>query len=646
MLQRYSKRQLAQWWNLVPHVDEPPRTRTYDDILRDRAYEERKRAENPNWKPSKQERVLSLEEVSGKIHLVLRQEMNRELVDEIRAQIPQKQFNQKYKYWYVPLQIDCVEPVFDIALRWGYDIPDNVYSACELIMGEFTRKVGLSNAGDSDFEIPGINGTLFPFQRAGIEYANTVHDVLIADEPGLGKTVQAIGAVHSMDNYPVIVICPASIKQNWAREAKKWIPDIKVRVLNGSVHPISHFDGKPAYDMVIINYNVKVLDKWLEKLIKFNPGAIICDECHALKNHASQQSKAVEYLLEQTNARKIFLSGTPVVNRPMEFFQIVSLLGYGDTFGGIGKFKRRYDKADQSRLHELNTRARTICLVRRRKMDVLKELPAKSYTDVPLEIDNRSEYDKAEKDIAHYFAVKKIENEKWLSEVMINARLTAAKLNVPVDDIIARAKQQRYAEAYGVGAQNERMLRWEALKQMALAGKRKQVQQWIGDFLDNSEEKLVVFGLHTDDLELLAKMYRDKYGAVLIHGGIGVEKRMPIVDRFQNDHKCRLIIGNMNAMGEGLTLTAASNVAFYEFGWNPKTMDQAADRCHRIGQRDNVMIWNLVGQDTIDQEIVKLIADKREVVDAIQDGAGADSQMRMMADLEERLMRRKDHVAA
>jgi len=637
MLTRYSKRQLLPWWSAVPDIDEPVRARSSSDLKRERE----QRAASPENREEQQTRSLNIDEVHGKLLLVLRQELNQELVNEIKTNIPQKQWHPKEKFWSVPLQIDCLEPVFDIALRWGYDIPDVVYQACDVLMGEFARKVELSSAAESDFDIPGLNGTLYGFQRAGVEYANTVHNVLIADEPGLGKTMQALGAVQSMSNFPVIVICPASVKQNWAREAKKWLPHVKVKVLSGSAEPLTHFDGSPIYDMVIINYNVKVIDKWMTNLVKYNPGAIICDEAHALKNHAAQQTQAVEYLLENTSARRIFLSGTPVVNRPMEFFQIISLLGYADSFGGVGKFKRRYDKADVGRLHELNTRARTICLVRRQKKDVLRDLPDKMYTDVPLEIDNREEYDRAEADIAHFFAMKKIENENWLTETTIHAKINAAKLKVSWEEILEHEKKRRYQEAYGIGAQNERMLRWEALKQTAAKGKRSQVQQWIGEFLANSDEKLVVFGLHTEDIELLSRMYASKFGAIHIHGGVQVDKRMPLVDRFQNDPKCRLIIGNMNAMGEGLTLTASSHVCFYEFGWNPKTMDQAADRCHRIGQKDNVMIWNLVAMNTIDEEIVRLINKKREVVDAIQDGAGADSQMRFMQDLEDRLMQKK-----
>jgi SWI/SNF-related matrix-associated actin-dependent regulator 1 of chromatin subfamily A len=128
---------------------------------------------------------------------------------------------------------------------------------------------------------------------------------------------------------------------------------------------------------------------------------------------------------------------------------------------------------------------------------------------------------------------------------------------------------------------------------------------------------------------------------VFIHGQVQVDKRQPLVDRFQTDPKCRLIVGNMIAMGEGLTLTASSNVAFIEFGWNPKTHDQAEDRCHRIGQHDSVMVWNLVAENTIDEEIVALIEEKRQIVNAIQDGVGADSQRQMMEDLAARMEARR-----
>ena len=320
---------------------------------------------------------------------------------------------------------------------------------------------------------------------------------------------------------------------------------------------------------------------------------------------------------------------------------LIKLLGYAKAMGGYAEYKRRYDNKDTARLQELNGRVRTMFFVRRLKADVLTDLPPKLRSHVPLDICNRAAYAKAEQDVAAFFATKKSQDAQFLRDLTEAANATAKQLGIDAQEIIDRAVRERYNGAYLIAAQNERLLRWEALKQLAVAGKMPAVYEWIEGFLENSDQKLVLFGSHTKEIEAMSARYAKEYGAVHIHGGVEPDDRMPLVDRFQNDAGCRLIIGNMIAMGEGLTLTAASNVAFFEFGWNPKTHDQAEDRCHRIGQRDNVTVWNLVGADTIDEEIALLIDDKRMVINAIQDGAGADNQAKFMADLEDRLNKRR-----
>jgi len=160
----------------------------------------------------------------------------------------------------------------------------------------------------------------------------------------------------------------------------------------------------------------------------------------------------------------------------------------------------------------------------------------------------------------------------------------------------------------------------EVLKQVTAKGKMAAIKDWIESFVD-SGEKLVVFGWHKTVVDAIADLCKCKQ----ITGDTSAEARQKAVDEFQNDPEVKVIACNIQAGGVGLTLTAASNVAFLEFGWNPGTMDQAEDRVHRIGQTYPVNIWNLAGINTIDEDIIGLIESKRSVVNATTNGtSGSD----------------------
>ena len=647
MLETYKNRQLGFMWNYMPPlIEEPPAS------AQEQRFREWKQRTDPTFTPEPFKREMSLFKRDGAFFVKLQHNYDPTLLDAIKS-IPQRRYEggtpeHPEKYWYVPLQLDSLEVLVDVATEYGYTIPENVQEAIDSVLATYQETVELSRASDTDFHVDLPDGLeLFPFQKAGVQYATKVGNALIADEMGLGKTVQALATIKVTDAYPVIVICPASLKRNWERETRKWLPDARVAVLKGQPYPLRHpRTDLRRYDVVIINYNSRVLEKWLMELVGFGAGTIVLDEAHNVKNESAQQTKLVAQLLQYSSkARRLLLTGTPVVNRPVEFWTLIKMLGRAKEMGGYTEYMKRYDTTRRERLEELNMRARTHFMIRRLKMDVLPELPPKLRTIVPIEIDNAAEYDNVERDIAGYFALRKANDEEFLAE--LDRYADAKGLTDGARRIfIIEAKREHFSNAYMIAANNEALLRWEALKQMAVAGKMKGVFEWIDDFL-TSGQKLIVFGTHTERIEQIAR----RYNAPMIHGGIPVEKRMPLVDRFQNDPECKVIVGNMIAMGEGLTLTAASNVAFIEFGWNPKTHDQAEDRAHRIGQHDNVMVWNLAairpsGEPTIDFELAEMIMKKRAVVDAIQDGADGVTQTAMLDELRARYKDKIDRAAS
>lgn len=668
MLETYKNTQLAFLWPMMPPLPPEPPKDPYR-VARDSEYAAYKRRENPNWQPPKPFRRLALYESRGAQHVAIHCNYDPQL-NEVIKRLPQRRFVDESdkpgggKFWVVPINLDTIEPITDFAVEHGFDIPFTVEITMTEALETFTRRMTLSHAADGDFDIdlpPGLE--LYPFQKVGVQFAVEARNALVADEMGLGKTVQALAYLNKTQQFPAVVVVPASLKPNWRREAKKWLPGKSVAVLDGKiVAPLRWANGSPAFDVVIVNYDV--LGKWKNNLIDYlggqivlderehqrphdgGEGTLILDECHRVKNPSAQRTKNIESIvLACQRTSRVFLSGTPVVNRPNEFWTLASLLGYGKQLGGYKAYHERYcgPYVLPRDLEELNTRARMF-MVRRLKRQVLTELPEKQYSVVPLEIDNRAAYDKAEADVAAYFARKKTEAESFVEETS-EALMAALQMGLFGDEAqrfvesrVNEAKRRAYGQHYSVAANNEQLLRWEALKQLAVAGKMSSVYDWLDDFLE-SGKPIIVFGTHTDTIKAIAR----RYDAPYIIGALGQDERDANVQRFLNDPDCKMIVGNMQAMGEGLTLHRAhtdnpcSDVAFVEFGWNPAAHSQAEDRIHRIGQRWPVNVWQLVGEGTIDEEIIDLIEEKRVVVDATTEGGGRNTQEEFFSDLRERL---------
>ena len=220
-------------------------------------------------------------------------------------------------------------------------------------------------------------------------------------------------------------------------------------------------------------------------------------------------------------------------------------------------------------------------MIRHLKKDVLPELPPKTISIIPMDIVNRKDYKEAEKDII-----------SWIRKNIGAAEARSA----------ARAKS---------------FTRIEKLKQIAVQGKLNACVDWIKDFLA-SGEKLVVFCVYHKTIDILMDEFFDV--AVKLDGRDSLRRKQKAVDKFQTDDDVRLFIGNIDAAGKGIDLTAASNICFLEFSWTPSDHSQAADRCHRIGQKDNVTVWYLIAQETVEEAIAELIDRKQKKLDAILDG--------------------------
>jgi len=422
-----------------------------------------------------------------------------------------------------------------------------------------------------------LGGELAPFQWAGVRYALTARRAFIADEQGLGKTVQALATLEADDAWPAVVVCPASLKLTWEREAARWLPHRSRAVVSG------RGTATPAADLVIVNYEIVAAHR--EALSRLRPNALVFDEAHYCKNPQAKRTHAMRRLAQTlpNRALRLALSGTPVMNRPDEIVAQLRILGRLDQFGSGAQLKRRFTgMGAEERLH---WHLRRSCFVRRLKKDVLPQLPAKRQVVVPVALDNEDEYRLAERDVI-----------AWLREQPLDLR----ELNTKVAAML-RA---------------ERLAQIGTLKRLAARGKLAAAVTWIHDFLQ-SGEPLVVFAHHEEVHDALLQRFPDA-GHLL--GRDSAAARQETVERFQAGEGSPLLVCSTLAASHGITLTRASNVAFLELEWTPAAHDQAEDRCHRIGQRDAVTAWYLLAARTIDETIADLLQAKRRVVGAVTDG--------------------------
>ncbi len=453
--------------------------------------------------------------------------------------------------------------------------------------------VALSSATDAQLDeaceraLARMGGELKPFQRAGVAYLLAQRRAFLADEQGLGKTIEALACLEADDAYPAIVVCPASLKLNWIREIERWLPRRSTQTLTGlgSGAPIE------AADITVVNYDI--LAARGEALAAMGPKAVVLDESHYCKNAAAKRTQAVARLAMSVPAEGLVLAltGTPVMNRPPELISQLRIIGRLPDFGSGAQFGRRFKGVDaHMRLH---WHLRSRCFVRRLKADVLPQLPAKTRTVVPVELDNEAEYRLAETDVIAWLRSRPLDLKE------LDAKIAAA----------LRA---------------ERLVRLNALKLLAARGKLHAALAWIHDFC-SSGERLVVFARHREVQKAVIERFPH---ALHILGEDSHAARDASVSAFQaaDDADNQLIVCSLEVAGQGLTLTRASNVAFLELDWTPAKHDQAEDRCHRIGQQDAVNAWYLLAANTIDETMANLLERKRAIIGAVTDGREEDDE--------------------
>lgn len=454
----------------------------------------------------------------------------------------------------------------------------------------------------------------YEYQLEGVQYALEKKRCIFGDQPGLGKTLQAICAIVKAhkeaqkygESLPTLVICPASLKINWQREFKKFA-NIEAIILDNDNKTYWHryieqtnAFGEPICSVFITNY--ESLRKFFVKERK--PGrftmrsivfddrvklfkSVIIDESHKCKSSKTQQSKYVEGICKGKDW--VFeLTGTPVVNHNGDLIQQLKILGRLDEFGGYRTFVARYCDGPKmsSRNKELNALLWQRCFFRREKQKVLSQLPEKSRQYIQCDISTRSEYNSAEKDMIAY-----LRNYKNASE----------------NDIMRSLR-------------GEVVVKIGLLKAISARGKIKAVSEFVHDIIDGGE-KFILFAYLKEVVDALKKEFPD---AVTVTGSDNVKQKQEAVDKFQNDPDTKLIILNYKSGGTGLTLTAASRVGFIEFPWTYADCEQAEDRAHRNGQKNNVNCYYFIGDKTIDKYMYNVVKSKESIANQV---TGTETQI-------------------
>lgn len=507
------------------------------------------------------------------------------LVEAIKK-IPGARFMGVQKAWLVPEQSGPA------LLNWSRTFGTHARVADDVEIGEIEELPELT------IDIP-LNREMFPYQRKGVAYALDKKRVIVGDEPGLGKTGQAIATMIGAKAKCVLVICPATLKENWKREIKLWSGRESIIMSDRVKTSWPQYYRVGMASVFICNYEslkkyfVERIDQPVDEVtgekkplrlnhIKFREtidlfDMVIIDESHRCKDGKTQTSKFVmgiargkEYVLA--------LTGTPVVNKPIDLIPQLHILNQLDKFGKYQGFVNTYCQGAKqaSNLKQLNYLMHKHCFYRRLKKDVLKELPDKMRNVVRVDITTRSEYQKAEERLIDYL------------------RENLQKSEGQID----RALRGQTMVLIGI------------LKQIAARGKTEAIIDHIREVTD-AGEKIVVFAWHKEIVNELKRAIPD---AVTVVGDDSMELRQRSVDAFQNNPNVKVIILNIKSGGVGITLTASSRVAFVELPWHPADADQCEDRCHRIGQKDSVQATYFLGYNTIDEYIYNIIDEKRKIV--------------------------------
>ena len=436
---------------------------------------------------------------------------------------------------------------------------------------------------------------LMPHQARVVQAARQGHRTfLLADEPGLGKTAQALMAADVTDAFPLLVVVPNVVKMNWAREVDKWIPGRRVTVVHGDGSDVDAFS-----DVFVVNYDI--LDRHVGWLSKFDLRGMVVDEAHFIKNRESQRSKMVQAIAKTVRARLqhpllVALTGTPLINQIEDFRMIWEFLGWIDDKKPLPELMAKLEATeltpvDPGFFQEARKQVISMGIVRRRKEDVAGDIPARRIADIPVELDD--DEGRSIRDAEQALIRRLLERY----DRVVAARGT--EISSIDTDLVRLVCHSEIEESKQEGTQEN------VFSLVRTIGKAK--AHMAADYtaqLARNVGKVVFFAKHIDVLDVAYQHFVEQgFNPTQIRGDQTTQARQDAIDRFTTDDSVGVIVCSLTAAGVGVNLQAASNVVLAELSWTSAEQTQAIDRVHRIGQELPVTAWRILAAQTIDQRI-------------------------------------------
>ncbi|MGQ0625622.1 MAG: DEAD/DEAH box helicase [Sporichthyaceae bacterium] len=457
---------------------------------------------------------------------------------------------------------------------------------------------------------------LMPHQAQVIAAAAAGHRTfLLADEPGLGKTAQALLAAQTANAYPLLAVVPNVVKTNWAREVGLWTPLRTATVIHGDGERIDGFA-----DIVIVNY--EVLDRHVGWIGEFGFRGMVVDEAHFIKNKSSQRSQHVLELADRIRLRAarplmMALTGTPLINDIEDFQAIWEFLGWIDAKKPRAELMRALEDTHLTPIEREFYPAARQCviemgIVRRRKVDVAADIPSRRVADLPVELEEKvgrsirqAEQRLAKRMVSRYLAA-------------LEARTSRAALD-GIDHELVRTiatRERKEATTSKTDGNVFGMMRRIGSAKAGLAAD-------YAAQLARSAGKVVFFAKHIDVMDAAEEVFTKagvRYSS--IRGDQTTPVRQKQIDAFTTDPDVAIAVCSLTAAGVGLNLQVASDIVLAELSWTAAEQTQAIDRCHRIGQTEPVTAWRIIAAQTIDARIAELIDSKAGLAARALDGAG------------------------
>jgi len=530
---------------------------------------------------------MNAKKIDNKIEITFK--YDPQLVDFIKT-LEGRRYDPARRCWTIPIE-GARSSVERLAKR-GFTIQSELWAEVEKDQERAQRAEELATMPDTEFS---TTLPLFPYQKVGAAFLYNIGSGLMGDEMGLGKTIQSLAVCVKAKAQKILVFCPSAVKWQWAAEIERFIgtANATVCVVEGNKEARARLWKSPAVNAsptyMIVNYELLLRD--FHEMNAYEWDVIIADEATRISNQAAKQSRAIKKLCAK---RRIAMTGTPVSNRANEVWNIIDFINPG-AFGNYWAFLQRYCLKNQwggifgyRNMDELRDKLKRY-MIRRLKEDVLPELPEKISTDIPFEM--------TEEELALYKKLKK----EILFEI---EHKDIAKIETPMTiqyTLVKMLRLRQLADSMELLGHNVKSSKLAVLKEL------------LADTLSNGR-KAIIFTQFSEMADILEREL-NIYKPLKISGKIKEEYR-DVVAKFNEVEEHQLLV--MTSAGQfGLNIQRASVIFHYDQEWSLAKMQQREGRAHRFGQKDTVLVYNLLAKGTVDYYVKKVLHAKAELSNQI-----------------------------